>query len=96
MPLRRYAIALAAAALLLAAAACAAAFPAAAAAHAALESSDPAADSSVATSPEHIVLTFSEEPDVGLSLVRVLDASGATVPGIVSRKPCPASRTRCG
>ena len=83
MPLRRYAIALAAAALLLAAAAlCAAAFPAAAAAHAALESSDPAADSSVATSPEHVVLTFSEEPDVGLSLVRVLDASGATVSGI--------------
>ena len=89
MPVRRYAIACAAAALLLAAAVCAAAFPAAAAAHSALENSDPPADSSVATSPEHIVLTFSEEPDSSLSLVRVLDADGATVSGMSEPEPVP-------
>ncbi len=70
------------AALLLMAGLCAAALPAAAAAHAALESSDPAADSSVPTSPRRIVLTFSEAPDPKLSLVRVIDAEGAVVPGV--------------
>ena len=83
MPGRRYAIALAAAALLLlAAAACAAAFPAAAVAHSALESSDPAAGSSVPASPSRIGLAFSEAPEVKVSMVKVLDSSGRSVPGI--------------
>jgi copper transport protein len=77
------------AALLLVAAVCAAALPAAAAAHAALEGSDPAADSSVPVSPRQIVLTFSEAPDAELSLVRVLDAQGATVPGVTAPEPVP-------
>ena len=89
MERRRHARALSLAALLLLAGVCAAALPAAAAAHAALESTDPAADSSVPTSPEHIVLTFSEDPAVDLSLVRVLDASGAAVPGIGAPEAVP-------
>ena len=73
----------------LAAAAVCIALPAAAAAHSALESSDPAADSSVPTSPRQIVLTFSEAPDVKLSLVRVLDGSGAVVPGVSAPQAVP-------
>jgi len=72
----------AAAAWLLAAALCAAAFPAVAAAHSSLESSEPAAGASVATSPVRIVLAFSEAPEVKLSLIRVLDSAGATAPGV--------------
>jgi copper transport protein len=53
-----------------------------ASAHAGLESSEPAAGSSVATSPKVIVLTFVEDPDASLSLVRLLDAEGRTVPGV--------------
>ena len=75
--------------LLLLAAAWAAAFPAGAAAHAVLESTNPAADASVATAPEHIVLTFSEDPDVALSLIRVLDASGKTAPGVSGPEAVP-------
>ena len=89
MARRRHARALALAALLLLAGVSAAAHPAAAAAHAALESSDPAADASVPTSPEHIVLTFSEDPAVDLSLVRLLDASGAAVSGIGAPEAVP-------
>ena len=81
------------AALLLAAVGCAAALPAAAAAHAALESSDPAADSSVPVSPRQIVLTFSEAPDAKLSLDRVLDARGATVPGVSAPEAVPGEPT---
>ena len=51
-------------------------------AHAGLESSDPAAGSSVSSSPNAIVLTFAENPDPALSLVRLLDADGKTVPGV--------------
>jgi methionine-rich copper-binding protein CopC len=51
-------------------------------AHAGLESSEPAAGSSVSTSPKAIVLTFAEDPDASLSLVRLLDAEGRTVPGV--------------
>jgi copper transport protein len=76
-------------ALLLVAVVCAAALPAVVAAHAALESSDPAADSSVPVSPRQIVLTFSEAPDAKLSLVRVLDAQGATVPGMGAPEAVP-------
>jgi copper transport protein len=70
----------------------AAALPAAAAAHSALESSDPAADSSVPVSPRQIVLTFSEAPDVKLSLVRVLDADGAAVPGVTAPEAVPGDK----
>lgn len=84
-----HARALTATALLLLALVCALALPAAAAAHAVLESSDPAADSSVAAPPEHVVLTFSEAPAVDLSLVRVLDESGATVPGLGAPEAVP-------
>jgi copper transport protein len=80
---------LAAAALLVVAGAV---FPAAAAAHAALESSRPAANSSVPTSPRRIVLTFSEAPDVKLSLVRVLDENGATVPGVSAPQAVPGDK----
>jgi copper transport protein len=76
---------------LLAVSACAA-LPAAAAAHSALESSDPAADSTVPTSPRHIVLTFSEAPDVKLSLVRVLDGAGATAPGVSAPQAVPGDK----
>ena len=51
-----------------------------ASAHAGLESSEPAAGSSTATSPAAITLTFAEDPDPALSLVRLLDADGKTVP----------------
>jgi copper transport protein len=53
-----------------------------ASAHAGLESSEPAAGSSTATSPAAITLTFAEDPDPALSLVRLLDADGKTVPGV--------------
>lgn len=69
---------------LLAVTACAAALPAPAAAHAVLESSDPAADFSLAESPERIVLTFSEAADPKLSLVRVVDAQGRRTPGVTA------------
>jgi copper transport protein len=55
-------------------------------AHAGLESSDPAAGSSVSTSPKVITLTFAEDPDPALSLVRLLDADGRTVPGVSAVK----------
>ena len=80
------------AALLLLAAVYAVALPAAAAAHSALESSDPAADSSVPVSPRQIVLTFSEAPDPKLSLVRVIDADGATVPGVSKPQSVPRDK----
>ena len=85
------------AALLLVAVVCAAAVPAVAAAHAALESSDPAADSSVPVSPRQIVLTFSEAPDAKLSLVRVLDARGRDGPRRVrAGGGARRARRRCG
>ncbi len=79
------------AAAIVAVAACTA-LPAAATAHAALDSSRPAADSSVPTSPRHIVLTFSEAPDVKLSLVRVLEGSGAAVPGVSAPQAVPGDK----
>ena len=70
----------------------AAALPGAAAAHSVLESSQPAADSTVQTSPRRIVLTFSEAPDVKLSLVRLIDAQGAPVPGVSAPQPVPGDK----
>lgn len=51
----------------------------AAAAHAELESSDPANGQLLQTAPDHISLTFTEPPDVGLTTVGVVDSSGAAV-----------------
>jgi copper transport protein len=52
------------------------ALPVTVSAHALLVSSDPAAGTSVATAPASITLTFSESPDLGLTRIRVLDATG--------------------
>jgi copper transport protein len=47
-------------------------------AHALLASSDPAANAVVPTPPAKVTLTFTEQPDVRLSSIQVLDASGAS------------------
>jgi copper transport protein len=52
----------------------------AASAHAELRSSDPANGQLLQTAPDHISLTFSEPPDVGLTTIGLVDASGAPVP----------------
>src|SRR5256885_2384029 len=44
--------------------------------HALLAASDPAAGATLAHSPAQVVITFTEQPDAGLSSIRVLDASG--------------------
>ncbi|TME84979.1 MAG: hypothetical protein E6I45_00200 [Chloroflexi bacterium] len=64
--------------ILLAAAALAGALalPASVCAHALLQSSDPAAGSSLASSPSSITLTFGEQPDPRLSSVNVLASDG--------------------
>ncbi|MEA2438499.1 MAG: copper transport protein, partial [Thermoleophilaceae bacterium] len=50
-----------------------------ASAHANLLSSDPKDGATLATAPTHVTLTFSEPVDAGLSLVKVLDASGGDI-----------------
>ena len=55
------------------------ALPQGVAAHALLQSSDPAAGSTVASAPSVVTLTFGEAPDPTLSSVKVLDASGKSV-----------------
>jgi copper transport protein len=55
------------------------ALPEGAAAHALLQSSDPAAGSTVASAPSVVTLGFGEAPDPKLSSVKVLDASGQSV-----------------
>lgn len=45
-------------------------------AHALLVSSEPVDGASLRTAPESVTLTFTEEPDTGLSSVKVLDVSG--------------------
>ena len=55
------------------------AFAAPAAAHAALRSSDPANGELLDTAPGQIRLVFTEPPDVGLTTVGMVDASGAKV-----------------
>jgi copper transport protein len=55
---------------------------AAALAHAGLVSSVPSAGSSLQQSPPKIVMTFAENPDPRLTLVRILDSNGRTVPGV--------------
>ncbi|MGZ5327986.1 MAG: copper resistance CopC/CopD family protein [Actinomycetota bacterium] len=48
-------------------------------AHAGLESSDPADGSVLDTPPDQVLLTFSEPPDLTLSTLGMLDATGAEV-----------------
>ncbi len=48
-------------------------------AHALLQSSDPAAGSTVAAAPTAVVMTFGEAPDPKLSSAQVLDSSGRNV-----------------
>jgi copper transport protein len=50
--------------------------PQGATAHALLQSSDPAAGSSLATAPTLVTLTFGEQPDLLLSSVKVLNSGG--------------------
>ncbi len=58
-------------------------------AHADLTASDPAAGSSVAASPDAVVLTFAEKPDASLTLVKLLDAEGREVAGVAKPEPVP-------
>ena len=49
-------------------------------AHAAIESTDPANGELLDRAPSQIVLTFTEPPDLELTIVGVVDGSGASVP----------------
>jgi copper transport protein len=69
-----------------------AATPAVAAAHSVLERSQPAAGSTVQDPPRRVVLTFSEAPDVKLSLVKLIDARGAAVPGVSAPQSVPGDK----
>ena len=51
-----------------------------ASAHASLESSDPSNGQLLDTAPDHISLTFTEPPDLSLTVIRVLDDTGVPVP----------------
>ena len=61
--------------------------PSAAWAHAALEDSEPAAGARLERSPEEVLLTFAEDPDPRLSLVRIVDQDGRAVPGASDALP---------
>jgi copper transport protein len=74
--MRRVTAALAAAAIMLGGAF---ALPRATGAHSLLQSSDPAAGSTVPVAPAVVVLIFGEAPDPALSVVKVLDTSGQEV-----------------
>jgi len=52
-----------------------------ASAHALLRSSDPAAGADLERAPQQVLLTFTEQPDPGLSVVHVLDSTGRSVEG---------------
>ena len=73
------------AAALLAGLGCAA--PPPAGAHSALESSWPEAGEKATTSPERVVLTFGEDPDPRLSLIRIVDSAGRLIPGATAAQP---------
>ncbi len=51
-----------------------------ASAHAAIESTDPANGELLEEAPSQIVLTFTEPPDLDLTIVSVVDSSGADMP----------------
>ncbi len=57
-------------------------------AHALLRDSDPASGASLDRAPRAVVITFTEQPDPGLSSVRVLDQSGREV-GASKAAPVP-------
>jgi copper transport protein len=61
------------------------ALPQVVAAHALLQSSDPAAGSTLAASPSAVTITFGEQPDARLSSIKVLDSSGRNVASGPSR-----------
>lgn len=86
--------ALSMAVVVLTAAGCFAMPPDPARAHAGLESSVPAAGSSVPRPPAQISLTFAEDPDPTLSAVRLFDASGAEVPGVSKPRVAPGDPAR--
>lgn len=68
-----------------------AASPAAVSAHALLRSSTPAAGATLGSPPESITLTFSETPDLRLTIVKVLDTGGTDhVSGAVAAVADPA------
>jgi copper transport protein len=59
-----------------------------ASAHAAIESTDPANGELLEEPPSQIVLTFTEPPDLDLTIVSVVDSSGADIPtGPTERAP---------
>ncbi len=60
-------------------------------AHALLSSSDPAEGAQLDRSPGAVVLTFTEEPELALSTVRVLDAAGSSWK---EGRPTPADQPR--
>ena len=60
-----------------------------AAAHADLETTTPACDAALQEPPSAIVLTFSEAPDPGHSLIEVVDASGTPVDGLSAVEVAP-------
>jgi copper transport protein len=60
--------------------------PPGAEAHALLRASDPASGASLDQPPRAVVVTFTEQPDPGLSSVRVLDQSGR---GVAASKAAP-------
>ena len=55
------------------------ALPGAALAHALPQASSPSAGAQLSTSPSQVTITFGERPDPGLSTIKVIDASGASV-----------------
>ena len=61
--------------------------PSAAWAHAGLEESEPAAGARLERSPEAVLLTFAEDPDPQLSLIRIVDQSGRAVSGASDALP---------
>ncbi len=62
--------------------------PTPASAHASLERSEPANGAVLTTSPQQILLAFTEPPDLSLTTVGLVDKSGASVPtGPVERVP---------
>jgi len=54
-------------------------------------SSVPSAGASLQQSPPQIVMTFAEDPDPKLTLVRILDSNGRTVPGVSPVEAVPGS-----
>jgi copper transport protein len=71
---------------------CAIALAAPADAHAELQKSDPSNGQILQTAPDHIQLSFSEPPDVGLTTVGVVDANGTAVKAGAPQRPPDANK----